>query len=194
MSIAAESIYLKINVRIELVYYGYYIRRTYLHPESNTKRQVIVTLVVLILISVVIVGVAVTRGVDGESSIASQTTSQSAADTDTFAEGNDTTAVSNATYKDGDYTATGDYSSPGGAEEITVTVTLKDGAVTATSAEGGATSGSALEYQADFIAAYSDEVIGKTISNLELDRVAGASLTANGFNDAIEQIKDQAAA
>src|ERR1700722_17691610 len=43
------------------------------------------------------------------------------------------------TYKNGTYSATGSYDSPGGTESITVSVTVQNGVVTATSATSGAT-------------------------------------------------------
>lgn len=36
-------------------------------------------------------------------------------------------------------------------------------------------------------------VVGKNINEVTLDKVSGSSLTPKGFNDAVEQIKTQAA-
>jgi hypothetical protein len=45
-----------------------------------------------------------------------------------------------------------------------------------------------------FIGGIADEVVGKDIDEISVSRVAGSSLTSGGFNDAIEQIKAEAAA
>jgi len=39
----------------------------------------------------------------------------------------------------------------------------------------------------------SDEVIGKSIDDIRLDKMAGSSLTTKGFNAALEKIKIEAA-
>lgn len=98
------------------------------------------------------------------------------------------------TYKDGTYQATGSYVSPGGNESITISVTLKDGVVTETSATSGANDPTAKQYQGEFIAGYKDQVVGKKVSSIKLSRVSGSSLTSQGFNSALEQIKQQAQA
>jgi hypothetical protein len=43
----------------------------------------------------------------------------------------------------------------------------------------------------NFDNAYTAEVIGKNINNIELSRVGGASLTSNAFNDGVAEIKAQ---
>lgn len=154
--------------------------------ETDNRKKIIAALAVLLVI-VVIVG-ALTLGKKDETSPASTvgtSTQRSQASTA------DTTSTS-TTFKDGTYTATGGYNSPGGAQEITVTVTLKDGIVTTTSAKSGATDPQAQEKQDDFIANYKDQVVGKKIDTIKLGRIAGSSLTPNGFNNAIDQIEDQA--
>ena len=155
----------------------------------SRKRQIIATLAVLLVIVAIVTALAVTQKDDdtAATSIISTPTTGRVADTTTA----DTTS-STATYNDGNYTATGGYNSPGGSEELTVNVTLKDGVVVDTSAEGNADNGEAEEHQSDFIAAFKELVVGKDISSLKLSRVAGASLTTQGFNNAINQIKSQA--
>ena len=98
------------------------------------------------------------------------------------------------TYKDGTYTADGNYLSPGGAESITVTLTLKDNIVTDATVISHATIANSIHYQGVFIANYKPLVIGKDISTLNLTKVSGSSLTPKGFNDAVAKIKVQAQA
>lgn len=92
-------------------------------------------------------------------------------------------------YKDGIYTATGSYMSPGGYDQITVTPTLANGIVTGASVVSGAGDGTSQRYQDKFISGYQPLVIGKDIASLSLSRVSGSSLTSIGFNDAVAQIK-----
>ena len=101
---------------------------------------------------------------------------------------------SSGMYANGTYSAEGTYFSPGGRESIDVTVTINDGVIADTSLTTNATSGEAEEYQSQFAAGYKELVVGKNIDEVSLDRVAGSSLTPNGFNNALQQIKDDARA
>ena len=96
-------------------------------------------------------------------------------------------------YADGDYSATGDYQSPGGPEKIDVKVTIGADIVTAVTVTPTATSGQAQRYQGEFSDGIADVVVGKKIDELMVDKVAGSSLTSDGFNAAIEIIKADAA-
>lgn len=98
------------------------------------------------------------------------------------------------TYTDGTYTADGSYQTPETVEEITVTLTLADGVVTEVEVTGDPKAPETERYQGEFIDGISDEVVGKPIDELNVSRVAGSSLTSGGFNDAVESIKEQAAA
>ncbi|GGF01359.1 FMN-binding protein [Mycetocola zhadangensis] len=99
---------------------------------------------------------------------------------------------SGAEYTDGEYTATGDYQSPGGAESVTVTLTLADNVVTAVDVTGSGSTPNAKKFQGEFIENISAEVVGQPIDSLNVSKVAGSSLTSGGFNDAIDQIKADA--
>jgi len=105
-----------------------------------------------------------------------------------------TVSTSATSFKDGTYSATGSYNSPGGTETIDVTVILTKNVITSVSATPHATVQEAAEYQQDFIAGYKPLVVGKKINDVSLTRVSGSSLTPLGFNDAIEQIESKAAA
>lgn len=95
-------------------------------------------------------------------------------------------------YKDGTYTATGSYMSPGGYDQITVTLIIANGIVTDATVVSGAGDGTSQRYQDRFIAGYKPLVIGKDIATLNVSRVSGSSLTPIGFNDAVAQIKTAA--
>lgn len=92
-------------------------------------------------------------------------------------------------YRDGAYTVIGHYLTPGGSESIGVGVTLLHGAVTATSVRVEATSPTARQFQVQFASRYAAKVVARDITGLNLSRVAGASLTSIGFDDAIARIK-----
>ena len=97
-------------------------------------------------------------------------------------------------YEDGEYTARGEYISPGGPQSVGVTVTLSNSVITAVSVDTSQTKGPSLEYQGKFAGGISDVVVGKNIDEIEVDKVSGSSLTSGGFNEAIEQIKQEAQA
>ncbi|MEO5920080.1 MAG: hypothetical protein ABIQ01_02945 [Pseudolysinimonas sp.] len=96
-------------------------------------------------------------------------------------------------YADGTYTVEAGYQAPSGDESIVVELTLVDDTVTAVTVSGDATDHEAREWQGRFASAISGEIVGKDISALSVSRVAGASLTANGFNSALDEIRSQAA-
>lgn len=105
--------------------------------------------------------------------------------------GSETTETASA-YKDGTYSADGNYVSPGGQEELGVTLTITNGIVTDSQVEVKATRPMSKERQTDFATHYKAEVVGKNIDELSLSRVSGSSLSPKGFNDAVEKIKSQA--
>ncbi|MFT4044704.1 MAG: FMN-binding protein [Gordonia sp. (in: high G+C Gram-positive bacteria)] len=101
------------------------------------------------------------------------------------------TAVSGI-YRDGKYSATGHYRSPGGPQQLGVTVTLSNSVITALSVDTSKTRGTSKQFQGKFAGGIDALVVGKNIDHLNVHKVAGSSLTSNGFNDAIEQIKNKA--
>ncbi len=101
---------------------------------------------------------------------------------------------SSTKYKDGTYTETGLYVSPGGAESINVTVTLSNNIITDATVTGDGNGGESQVHQSEFIDNYKSLVVGKNINEVSLSRVAGSSLTSNGFNKALDMIKADAKA
>ena len=95
-------------------------------------------------------------------------------------------------YKDGEYTQAGDYTSPGGAEQIDVDLTLKNDIIVDAKVTSKAEKPKSKFMQGVFVENYKQYVIGKNINDLKLSKVAGSSLTPQGFNDAVEKIKAQA--
>lgn len=95
-------------------------------------------------------------------------------------------------YRNGTYYAEGPHSTPAGTERIGIYITVNNDVVTATNATNLAANGTSRAYQSDFIANYSGQVVGKQLSSLNLGKIAGASLTTNGFNTAASAIRSQA--
>jgi hypothetical protein len=94
-------------------------------------------------------------------------------------------------YIDGVYSARGEYG--GLPSHITVTITLTDEIVSNTQVQPHATDPTSLDLQRRFADAVPAVVNGKHISEIKVGRLAGSSGTPDGFNDAIRQIKEQAA-
>lgn len=97
-------------------------------------------------------------------------------------------------YADGTYTAEGSYQTPETVEQISVTLTLADGVVTAVEVTGDPQAPETEQYQGQFIDGIDEEIVGVALDDLNVSRVAGSSLTSGGFNAAVEDIKEQAAA
>jgi hypothetical protein len=100
--------------------------------------------------------------------------------------------ISMAKYKDGTYETVGNYLSPGGEESIEVKLTLVDNIVTDAQVVSKAERPNSVKFQGIFIENYKDKVIGKNINRIKLKKIAGSSLTPQGFNDALKKIKSQA--
>ena len=93
-------------------------------------------------------------------------------------------------YEDGTYNAIGVYG--GGPSYLDVTVTISDEAIADVTVGTMAENETSLGYQERFAAAVPDVVIGKNLDEAEAGKLAGASTCPDGFNDAIEQIREQA--
>ncbi|UNK71916.1 FMN-binding protein [Microbacterium sp. H1-D42] len=118
-----------------------------------------------------------------------------AADADTRqADPAPTSTDATAPYADGTYTAEGSYQTPETVETISVTMTLSDDVVTAVEVVGDPVAPESIRFQGQFTAGIADVVVGKKLDELEVDRVAGSSLTSGGFDQAVVRIKDEAAA
>jgi uncharacterized protein with FMN-binding domain len=102
--------------------------------------------------------------------------------------------VRTSVYSDGTYTAAVNYSSPGGNEEIKVSIILQKDVVISATVNAEASDALSKNYQDRFIAVYKGYVIGKKINTIKLSAVSGSSLTSKGFNEALQQIEKQAQA
>lgn len=102
--------------------------------------------------------------------------------------------ASGSVYADGTYTAEGSYATPETVETVSVTITLSGDVVTAVEVTGDPQTRESEQYQSQFIGGIAEAVVGKSVDELSVSRVAGSSLTSGGFNQALEAIKAEAAA
>lgn len=101
-------------------------------------------------------------------------------------------AGSGSLFKDGTYSADGTYVSPNGTETVGVELVLASGAVTAVNITQHPSNPNTRKFQGEFAGGISSQVVGKSIDELNVSKVAGSSLTSGGFNQALEKIKAEA--
>lgn len=139
---------------------------------------------------------AVENGSASEAATASPSPSDQASESPSAdaPEGASADGSTGGTYADGTYSATGSYVSPGGPESIEVTLTLTSDVVSAVEVVSNAENPNSVRYQGEFVDGIADVVVGVALDDLEVDKVAGSSLTSGGFNEAVETIKGEAGA
>ena len=93
-------------------------------------------------------------------------------------------------YRDGDYQAEGWYG--GLPSHITVDLSLQDDAITDVSITNHATDPTSLGYQEAFAEAIGEIAIGQPLDDADVDVVAGASGTSEGWNSALDLIREEA--
>ncbi len=102
--------------------------------------------------------------------------------------------AASGSYTDGEYEAEGSYSNPGGESTVKVALTIADGTVSDVTVTPEASNGTSKQYQEQFAGGVADEVVGKSLDDLDVGKVAGSSLTSGGFTKAIDTIKAEAQA
>jgi uncharacterized protein with FMN-binding domain len=171
--------------------------------NSNTARIIVTVAIILIgggALAYSILGNRVSAptitavATSTDATMPNQTSASAAPVTVTTITKTTTTTTTTSAYKDGTYSATGSYLSPGGNEKIGVTVTLTNDVITSASVTPEPVSGEGRRYQAEFAANFQPLVVGKDISLVHLSQVSGSSLTSAGFNAALVQIEGQAKA
>jgi uncharacterized protein with FMN-binding domain len=101
-------------------------------------------------------------------------------------------AESGGGYKDGTYSADGSYRSPNGTETVGVQLTLANGTVSAVEITEHPSNPNTRKFQGQFASGIAEQVVGKSLDEIKVSKVAGSSLTSGGFNQAVEEIKAQA--
>ncbi len=125
------------------------------------------------------------------------TTSQNTttADVAATASAADTSSTAAATgYKDGTYTATATYYVPRGSNSMSAKVTVSGGKVTAVSVNHDYSDRESGMYIDSFESALQSAVVGKSIDGLSLNRIGGATLTTQAFDDALTTVRNEAKA
>ncbi len=96
-------------------------------------------------------------------------------------------------YTDGQYSAEGSYVIPNKeVEKMVVSLTLKDGIITAVDFTSNPEETGSKVNQKKFSDGYKDLVVGKDIDTIALTVVNGSSLTPVGFMEALKTIKEKA--
>jgi uncharacterized protein with FMN-binding domain len=160
----------------------------------DTKKALVAIVVVAIL------GFAGMQLMNKDTSSENTMIEEQAQDSVTSTSGTDTITqvvtpeAATSSYKNGTYSATGNYQSPAGQEEIVVTITLKDGTIADSEFESKAVNTTSKKMQGLFATGYKTMVVGKALDEVTLDVVNGSSLTPKGFEDALQKIKTEASA
>lgn len=141
-----------------------------------------------------VAGLLVLAGCSGAADAEDDATTDDTSTSTDSGSGSDSGTSSSGEYADGTYTAEGSYQTPETVETISVTLTLEDGIVTDVEVTGDPQASESQQYQSAFISGIEEEVVGVALDDLDVDRVSGSSLTSGGFNAAVEEIKEQAAA
>ncbi|MCQ1949573.1 hypothetical protein NNX28_06465 [Arthrobacter sp. zg-Y859] len=103
-------------------------------------------------------------------------------------------AAGSGSYADGEYSGTGSYIPPSGtSEDVDVTLRLEGGVVAELEVETSQKNPTSKQYQREFTSNVKEQVVGKNLDELDVDKVAGSSLTSEGFNRALDAIRSEAA-
>jgi len=95
-------------------------------------------------------------------------------------------------YKDGTYSADGNYVSPNGTETVGVELTLSGGTVSGVNITQHPSNPNTRKFQGEFASGIAGQIVGRNLDELNVSKVAGSSLTSGGFNEAVEKIKAEA--
>lgn len=167
------------------------------------KQQIIGLISIIIIAGSATAGVVMLKNIQDEGTTGSASTSVSAdTTTDSIASASSSSASSStaesttaSNYADGTYTATGSFYTPDGTESMEVTITLASGTITDVSLDYSSIyNRESYMYTNMFSNSIDSYAVGESIDSLSLRRVAGASLTTDGFNNALETIRNDAAA
>jgi hypothetical protein len=94
-------------------------------------------------------------------------------------------------YRDGQYSATGWYGGLPSHQDVTLTV--ENDTVTAVEINTPAEDDTSLGYQQRFADALPTAIVGRNIDELAVDRLAGSSGCSEGFMNALDEIRADAA-
>jgi uncharacterized protein with FMN-binding domain len=101
-------------------------------------------------------------------------------------------ATAGGPYRDGTYSADGNYVSPNGQETVGVQLTLAGGSVSDVVITPHPSNPNTKKFQGEFASGIKAQIVGKKLDEIKVSKVAGSSLTSGGFNQAVEKIKADA--
>jgi uncharacterized protein with FMN-binding domain len=101
-------------------------------------------------------------------------------------------AAAGGNYRDGSYSADGNYISPNGQETVGVQLTLSGGSVSDVAITPHPSNPNTKKFQGEFASGIKAQIVGKKLDEIKVSKVAGSSLTSGGFNQAVEKIKAEA--
>lgn len=157
---------------------------------NPTRKTLLFTAASLTLVSTACSGQASDEAPAAEPSTAASAAPQSAAPQSAAPQSGEPAG----SYADGEYSAQGTYTPPSNTtEEVDVTLTLEGGVVTALEVAASGNHPTSKQYQREFTSGVQEEVVGKNLDELDVDKIAGSSLTSSGFNKALESIRTEAA-
>lgn len=93
-------------------------------------------------------------------------------------------------YANGEYSARGWYGSLPSHQDVTLT--LEDGTVTGVKISTPAEDEVSLGYQQRFAEALPDAIVGRSLDDIDIDRLAGSSGCSEGFMSALDEIRADA--
>lgn len=164
--------------------------------NQNTFTKTIISIIVFLGVAVGAIALALNGKKDEAPAVTRDETTEATTTTlvatTTVATTTETVQPSSKQYKDGTYSATGSYNSPGGLDKVGVSITLKDDIVTAAVFTPMPGDPRSADFQSKFAGGYKASVVGKNINDIKVGKVSGSSLTSIGFNAALEEIKVQA--
>lgn len=134
-----------------------------------------------------------TAACGGSDSEGADPTTSSAPSAGDSADSGSSDQAASGEYADGTYEASGSYNRPSGTSEVDVSITLADGVVSEVEVTPKA-EGTSRQFQEKFVSGISQEVVGKSLDDISVSKVSGSSLTSQGFNAALDEIKSEASA
>lgn len=158
--------------------------------QSNVKKKII-TGTIIGLVVIALLGAIVAAEAKKNNSAATTQVPTSSVNSDA---NNNSSSSAGTSFKDGSYSASSTYYVPHGSESIKVTLTVKNNVVTDSKIENSEDDPESAQYQEEFASEYKSDVVGKNLGSVNLSFIAGASDTTEGFNQAVQDIANQAKA
>lgn len=166
--------------------------------RNSANKKIAATVGLLAIVIVIGTGVAIgTRKSRDESAAAPPMTTQAQAAPSSSTPSTSSNSTSQSTpsatkYKNGTYSATGSYRAPDGTQQLGISLTIKNDAVTAASGTNEAHANTSSQFEDEFISDFESQVVGMKVDQVSV--FTRATLTVAGFDNALTQIESEARA